>query len=254
MAFSGALTLTDLNDFITPSQACIKPVEQTNKPEEKEPGAASTEIQVDSTGAYYEISASGAKPAGQPQPQKKLETAQISLNDCLACSGCITSAESVLITLQSHTEVLNFLSQNPPRSDSSHKVPVISIAPQSLASLAASISSTSSSAPVTLRRVLRRVQTFCKSVLGFEHAYDTTFARHISLLEHAQEFRERKAAGGTGSLPMLASACPGWVCYAEKTHSEMLPFISRTKSPQQVMGTLVKEWLGTQWGKTYVFV
>ena len=30
MAFSGALTLTDLNDFITPSQACIKPVEQTN--------------------------------------------------------------------------------------------------------------------------------------------------------------------------------------------------------------------------------
>ncbi|KAF8973267.1 hypothetical protein BDZ97DRAFT_671967 [Flammula alnicola] len=26
MAFSGALTLTDLNDFITPSQACIKPL------------------------------------------------------------------------------------------------------------------------------------------------------------------------------------------------------------------------------------
>jgi hypothetical protein len=34
-------TLTDLNDFLTPSQACIKPVEQANKPEEsKEPGAA----------------------------------------------------------------------------------------------------------------------------------------------------------------------------------------------------------------------
>ena len=28
MSFSGALTLTDLNDFITPSQACIKPVEE----------------------------------------------------------------------------------------------------------------------------------------------------------------------------------------------------------------------------------
>jgi hypothetical protein len=27
MAFSGALTLSDLNDFISPSQACIKPVE-----------------------------------------------------------------------------------------------------------------------------------------------------------------------------------------------------------------------------------
>ncbi|KAH8107940.1 iron hydrogenase [Cristinia sonorae] len=246
MAFSGALTLTDLNDFITPSQACIKPVEQTNLPEVADPGAASTEIKVDSAGGYYEVAAPGVKSVREPQ--KKLETAQISLNDCLACSGCITSAESVLITLQSHTEVLNFLSQNPPRSDPSHKIPVISIAPQTLASLAATISSTSSFAPISLERILRRVEAFCKSVLGFEHVFDTTFARHVSLLEHAQEFRERK--GGKGSLPMLASACPGWVCYAEKTHAEMLPFISRTKSPQQVMGTLVKEWLGKRWNKT----
>lgn len=51
---------------------------------------------------------------------------------------------------------------------------------------------------------------------------------------------------------MLASACPGWVCYAEKAHPEMLPFIARTKSPQQVMGTLVKEWLSKRWGKKCV--
>ncbi len=32
---------------------------------------------------------------------------------------------------------------------------------------------------------------------------------------------------------MLASACPGWVCYAEKTHGDyILPYISFTKSPQ----------------------
>ena len=32
---------------------------------------------------------------------------------------------------------------------------------------------------------------------------------------------------------MLASACPGWVCYAEKTHGDyVLPHISATKSPQ----------------------
>ncbi|KAI0081211.1 iron hydrogenase [Panus rudis PR-1116 ss-1] len=246
MAFSGALTLTDLNDFITPSQACIKPVEQTNKAEPPDPGAASTEIRVDSAGEYYEVNANGQKVTnGAP---KKLETAQISLNDCLACSGCITSAESVLITLQSHTEVLNFLEQNPPSPSPEHKIPVISIAPQTLASLAASISSTSTAAPVTLSQVLRRVQAFCKDVLGFEHVYDTTFARHVALREHAREFKERKAKG-EGSLPMLSSACPGWVCYAEKTHAEMLPFISRTKSPQQVMGTLVKEWLAPKWGK-----
>ena len=35
----------------------------------------------------------------------KLEKVSITLNDCLACSGCITSAESVLITQQSQHEV-----------------------------------------------------------------------------------------------------------------------------------------------------
>ncbi|KAI0356294.1 iron hydrogenase [Trametes cingulata] len=253
MAFSGALTLTDLNDFITPSQACIKPVEQTNKPEPQDAGAAATQIQVDSSGSYYEVSAN-APSAGQSGEgtKQKLTTAEISLNDCLACSGCITSAESVLITMQSHTEVLNVLQNNPPPSSPEHKVPVISIAPQSLASLAASISSTSSQT-ISLLQVLRRVSAFCRSALGFAHVYDTTFARHLSLLEHAKEFTERKNGGAVGvdggRLPMLASACPGWVCYAEKTHAEMLPFIARTKSPQQVMGTLVKEWLGAKWGK-----
>lgn len=163
-------------------------------------------------------------------------------------SGCITSAESVLITLQSHMEVLNFLEGNPPASSSAHKVPVLSIAPQCLASLSATLSS-SSSEPAGLRQVMRRVTAFCTQVLGFEHVYDTTFARHISLLEHTREFWERKQGD---TLPMLASACPGWICYAEKTHAEMLPFISRTKSPQQVMGTLVKSWLTSIGGRQCV--
>ncbi|KAG1815943.1 iron hydrogenase [Suillus subaureus] len=247
MAFSGALTLTDLNDFLTPSQACIKPVEQVNEPQDiAEPGTATTEIVIDSSGLYYEVSATGASTnVSSKGAGRKLQQAQISLNDCLACSGCITSAESVLITLQSHTEVLNFLDSIPPVSTPGHKIPVLSIAPQSLASLAASLSSSSGS-PVSLRQILRRVRAFSTRILGFEHVYDTTFARHIALLEHTQEFFERKK--GNGKLPMLASACPGWICYAEKAHSEMLPFIARTKSPQQVMGTLVKSWFGNRWG------
>ena len=145
------------------------------------------------------------------------------------------------------------LASNPPPSSPDHRVPILSISPQSLASLAASVSSTSGS-PVTLRQVLHRVRAFCQQELGFFRTYDTTFARHISLLEHAREFQGRKEAvslngDSKNTLPMLASACPGWVCYAEKTHAEMLPFISRAKSPQQVMGTLVKNWLGKRWKK-----
>jgi len=171
-------------------------------------------------------------------------------------SGCITSAESVLITLQSHTEVLNFLNEN--KSSPQRKIPVISIAPQSLASLAAAHSSSSTSrAKVSPRQILQRLQPFLISSLGFAHVFDTTFARHLALREHVAEFLERKGrenrlgqGGDENCLPMLASACPGWICYAEKAHSEMLPFIARTKSPQQVMGTLVKEWMGKMWGRT----
>lgn len=45
-------------------------------------------------------------------------------------------------------------------------------------------------------------------------------------------------------------ALTGWVCYAEKTHgSVILPHISTTKSPQQIMGSLVKDHLAHQLGK-----
>jgi len=42
----------------------------------------------------------------------KLQKAQITLNDCLACSGCITSAESVLITQQSQEQLYAVLHEN----------------------------------------------------------------------------------------------------------------------------------------------
>ncbi|KAF8274549.1 iron hydrogenase [Lactarius quietus] len=248
MTFSGALTLTDLNDYITPSQACIKPVQQSNAPQnDRAPGDAA----IDASGTYYEVGSS--TDSTRSTGAQKLQTAEISLNDCLACSGCITSAESVLITLQSHTEVLSVLCQNPSPGSSGHRVPVLSIAPQSLASLSAALCP---SAPIPLAHMLRRVRAFVMRTLGFAHVFDTTFAREVALREHAREFFERRetaASGGAaaaGALPMLASACPGWVCYAEKTHGEMLPFIAATKSPQQVMGTLVKEWLATHyWGR-----
>jgi len=71
MSLSGGLKLTDLNDFITPSQACIKPISVPKTD-------SMTEIKIDNSGEYYEVNAYGE--------ETKLETASITLNDCLACS------------------------------------------------------------------------------------------------------------------------------------------------------------------------
>lgn len=46
---------------------------------------------------------------GQSQ---KLQKVDITLSDCLACSGCITSAESVLITQQSQDEMMKVFNHN----------------------------------------------------------------------------------------------------------------------------------------------
>ena len=44
-----------------------------------------------------------------------------------------------------------------------------------------------------------------------------------------------------GHLPILTSECPGWVCYTEKQIGEdFFPFMSKVKSPQQLLGKLVK--------------
>jgi iron only hydrogenase large subunit-like protein len=100
--------------------------------------------------------------------------------------------------------------------------------------------------------MLPRLEAFFDQALGIGRVYDTTFVRYLSLLEYAGRFWECKAqavSGTKGTLPMLASACPGWICYAEKIRSEMLSFIGRTKSPQQTMGTIDKLWLASKWNK-----
>ncbi|NXC19610.1 NARFL factor, partial [Corythaeola cristata] len=164
---------------------------------------------------------------------QKLEKAKITLNDCLACSGCITSAESVLITQQSHEELCKILTFNKTAAPNEQKLVVVSVSPQSRASLAARCQ-------MGVLETAKKLTAFLKSV---HYVFDTTFSRNFSLLESQQEFvkRFRKQSEDKKALPVLASACPGWICYAEKTHgSFIIPYISTTKSPQQVMGSLIK--------------
>ena len=71
-----------------------------------------------------------------------------------------------------------------------------------------------------------------RSVSGSLAGPSGSLAGHSSQNRHALG----RAAGVPHQrcmLPMLASACPGWVCYAEKTHGDLvLPFISTARSPQ----------------------
>jgi iron only hydrogenase large subunit-like protein len=44
-------------------------------------------------------------------------------------------------------------------------------------------------------------------------------------------------------LPVLSSHCPGWVCFAEKSQPQSIPYVSTVKSAQQILGSVMKQQL-----------
>jgi NADH-quinone oxidoreductase subunit G len=80
--------------------------------------------------------------------------------------------------------------------------------------------------------------------IGFDQIYDTSYSADLTVIEEATEFLERKTKGE--KLPQFTSCCPGWVKYAEQYFPELLPNLSSCKSPQQMLGALLKSWLPEQ--------
>lgn len=210
------------------------------------------------------------------QPEN-LPPAQISLTDCLACSGCVTSAEAVLIGLQSHTEVLNTLDNFPEISLTQQqdetlaervgetgegKVFVASVSPQVRASLAATYGISEKEAGYMIDQFLSGPQGLRaggKHGSGFTWVVDTNMMREAVLVLTADEVSESLKSESSGDCegvdangppkrPILSSACPGWICYAEKTHPFVLPHLSRLKSPQALSGTFLKTVLSKSLG------
>jgi len=162
-------------------------------------------------------------------------------------SGCITSAESVLISQQSTSEVATIIESQLLLPSEHRSRLVVSLSPQSRASIAAYYN-------VTIESVYLKLHTFFKQILPFEAVLDTNIGREIALVEGAREFQSRwlaKHQPGTPSaapLPVISAACPGWICYAEKTHHAILPYLSSIRSPQQLIGSLIKTMYARQWG------
>ncbi|KAI5801479.1 putative iron-sulfur cluster assembly associated protein Nar1 [Peziza echinospora] len=234
---SAILSADDLNDFISPGVACIKPVESL-------PASA-----VDPSNPYEVRNEDKVPEASAP--------AQISLTDCLACSGCVTSAEAVLVQLQSVREVLDNLTS----SSSGEKTFVALVSPQTIASLAASYGVTtqearnmvgwllSESSDVGIQGKVPLSAGEGRGGKGFTYVLDTDLGRDISLVYAFEEVWKSLQQQQNQSLdkpiksPILTSACPGFICYAEAVHPYLISHLSRLKSPQAILGTLAKTLL-----------
>lgn len=92
--------------------------------------------------------------------------------------------------------------------------------------------------------------------IGFDRVFDTNVAADLTAWEETHEFLRRRAEVQGGAqcgvqggaqcgakrLPLFTSCCPGWVKYCEQYHADLLGNVSTCRSPQQMLGSLLKTY------------
>lgn len=139
-----------------------------------------------------------------------------------------------------------------------------SVSPQTRASLAAVFHVSESEAGNMIAHLLSGLSGVRNGGVhgsDFTWVIDTNTVREACLVAAADEVQtalnpetsnaptpdSQGARETTPKQPILTSACPGWICYAEKTHPYVLPHLSRLKSPQALAGTLIKSVLSQRY-------
>ncbi|MGE5585159.1 MAG: NADH-dependent [FeFe] hydrogenase, group A6 [Bacillota bacterium] len=82
--------------------------------------------------------------------------------------------------------------------------------------------------------------------LGFDAVFDTQFAADLTIMEEGHELLERIKS--RGKLPLITSCSPGWVRFCETFFPGFLGNVSSCKSPQQMMGAVIKTYYARKAG------
>ncbi|KAH3901549.1 iron-sulfur cluster assembly protein NAR1 SCDLUD_003046 [Saccharomycodes ludwigii] len=209
---SAILSEEDLNDFISPGTACIKPIKNKQTQIEK---TKDNELEVG-------------------KEDVDLEKVSISLQDCLACSGCITSSEELLLSKQSAKVFLDsWMNENSIKNQD--RILAVSISPQCRISLSKYFND------ITVSEFDKIFLTIMHEKFGATYIVGTQIGREIAIEQMIDKLD--KCATPTGALPKLSSVCPGFVLYCEKTNPTLLPHLLNVKSPQQITGSVLKNGL-----------
>ncbi|KAL8449874.1 hypothetical protein Emed_002837 [Eimeria media] len=171
-----------------------------------------------SSPAHPSTTAPGEGGTAAPANAAVSRVGKIALSDCLSCSGCLTSAEGVLLSQQSATEFFSLLSRKQPSVVHAHlqqqgddetelnskrpKVVAISLSSQSIAAVSLYFGCTATVAAGRLSHLFR--------LLGADFVFSMATAEDLALLETQKEFagrllehrrrRLRADEGGEGQL------------------------------------------------------
>lgn len=155
----------------------------------------------------------------------------LNLSSCVGCGQCLMTCPTGALREQSHVkEVVGAL-------DDPAKLVVVQLAPAVSVSLGEAFGlepGTDVAGP--LAAALRE--------LGFARVFDGALGADLAAMEMAAEFVERITRGGP--LPMMTSGSPGWVRFVEEFRPDFLEHLSTCKSPQQMLGALIKTYFAQQ--------
>jgi len=82
--------------------------------------------------------------------------------------------------------------------------------------------------------------------LGFKKVFDVPVGADFTIMEESAEFIRRLQTGE--NLPILTSCCSSWVNYCEEYYPEFVPNLSSCKSPQMMLGALLKAYYANKMG------
>jgi iron-only hydrogenase group A len=149
----------------------------------------------------------------------------LNVSTCINCGQCILVCPTGALTEQSHlSDVINALS-DPSKYVVAQHAPSVSVTLAEEFGL-----KPGQDVDGLMVAALRRI--------GFRRVFDTSFTADLTIMEEGSELVHRIKDGG--ALPMLSSCSPGWIKFVEQFYPEMIPNLSTCKSPQQMMGALIK--------------
>jgi NADH-quinone oxidoreductase subunit G/NADP-reducing hydrogenase subunit HndD len=157
----------------------------------------------------------------------------LNLSSCVNCGQCVTACPTGALREQSHAkEVLNAIADP-------DKLVVVQHAPSVSVTLAEEFGiKPGTDITGALTAVLRR--------LGFDRVFDTAFSADLTVMEEASELVRRIKTGGV--LPMMTSCSPGWVNFVETFYPDFMANLSTCKSPQQMLGAILKTYYAKKEG------
>lgn len=79
--------------------------------------------------------------------------------------------------------------------------------------------------------------------LGFDHVIDTPLGADICVYEEVPVFKQLLDANDPSYFPLFNSCCIGWRMYCKRMHPELYPHLSSLGSPNQVIGSVAKNYL-----------